>query len=69
MKSISESWHDEDFEAVEGVMDAPVEASKENNVLLREILSVVGAVRTAVSDISDIKSKASEIENFVQDLL
>jgi hypothetical protein len=44
-------------------MAGPEEASQGNNGLLREILSVVKAMRTAVSGISDIKSKVSEIEN------
>jgi hypothetical protein len=69
MESISEPWHEDDCEAVEGVMAGPEEASQGNNGLLREILSVVKAVRTAVSEISDIKSKVSEIEKSVQDLL
>jgi hypothetical protein len=69
MESISEPWHEDDCEAVEGVMAGPEEASKGNNGLLGEILSVVKALRTAVSDISDIKSKVSEIEKSVQYLL
>jgi hypothetical protein len=69
MESISEPWHEDDCEAVEGVMAGPEAASQGNNRLLREILSVVKAVRTAVSDISDIKSKVSEIEKSVEDLL
>jgi hypothetical protein len=69
MESISESWREDDCEAVEGVMAGPEEVSQGNNGLLREILSVVKAVRTAVSEISDIKSKVLEIEKSVQDLL
>jgi hypothetical protein len=69
MESISEPWHEDDCEAVEGVMDEPEEASQGNNGLLREILSVVMAVLTAVSEISDIKSKVSETEKSIQDLL
>ena len=69
METIIEPWHDEDCEAVEGKKAAPDEASQENNGLLREILSVVKAVRTAVSEISDIKSKVLEIGKSVQDLV
>jgi hypothetical protein len=42
---------------------------KEKNGLLREILSVFKAVRTAVYEISHTKSKESEIEKSVDDLL
>jgi hypothetical protein len=69
MDSISEPWHEDASEAVKGVMAGPEEPSQGNNGLLREILCVVTAVRTAVSEFSDIKSKVSEIENSVQDLL
>jgi hypothetical protein len=63
VESISEPWHEDDCEAVEGVMAGLEEASQGTNGLLREILSVVKAVRTAVYEISDIKSKVSEIES------
>jgi hypothetical protein len=62
MESISEPWHEDDCEAVEGVMTGPVEASQGNNGLLREILSVVKAVRTAVYEflISKVKYRKSK---------
>jgi hypothetical protein len=69
MESISEPWYEDDCEAVEGVTAGPEEPSQGNNGLLRVVLSVVKAERTDVSEISDIKSKASEIEKSVEDLL
>jgi hypothetical protein len=57
MEFISEPWHEDACEAVEGVMDGPEDASQGNNGFLRKIISVVKAVRTAVSEISDIKVK------------
>jgi hypothetical protein len=69
LESISEPWHEDDCEAVEGVMAGPEDASQGNKGLLREIILVVKAVRTAVSEIFNIKSKVSEIEKSVQDLL
>jgi hypothetical protein len=69
MESISEPWHEDDCEAVEKVMAGPEEASQGNNGLLRETFSVVKAVQTGVSEISDIKSKVSEIEKFFEDLM
>jgi phage-related protein len=47
-------------------MAGPEEASQGTNGLMRDILSVVKAFRTAVSKISDIKTKVSEIEKSVQ---
>jgi hypothetical protein len=69
MESISEPWHKCDCEAVEVVMAGPEEPSKGNIGLLREVLPVVKAILTAVSEISDIKIKVSEIENSVHELL
>ena len=69
MESISEPLQEDGRDAAEGLMAGPEDIAGCNNDLLLEILSVVKVVRTAASDIADLKSKVSEIQKSVNDLL